>query len=223
MFIIMYLDCFACSKFEQTYQKIAKIYEASDDIIIAQAKIDDNKAVITEKDSVEYNNKPIVKFYPKGTDKIPIDVQEEAYQFEDLIEVINKHSEKKRQTNGHLDENAGVQLDLDSHIVSFLQAHEQNRESELNKIKEGHKKDANMSFYVRVLEKLDEKGTEFLVDEAKRIKKLISDDENTSTAKIDELTVRLNILKHIAKHAGITLEQNEEEEEKADEQLASEL
>jgi protein disulfide-isomerase A6 len=208
--------CGHCKSLEKTYQKVAYAYINEKDVVVA--KIDADKY---KKFSGKYGVKgfPTLKFFPKDNKDEPIDY-EEARDEESFINFLNEKTGTKRTVGGGFDSKFGTIEQFKELVAEFIAAAEDS--TKLKKIAEKAVKvakdvaDKNAKFYTIAFNKVSGGVSDYITKEIARIQKMI-DSGNLNPKKIDEFSIRLNILNEFIPK--VTKETKSEEADEEDEEL----
>lgn len=198
-----------CKKFDPTWQTLAKLYSTDKDMVVAQIDADFNKEFV-KRYSIETYPKMIL--WPKGTNKQPIDYQS-YWILESLVMFLNQYTSTQRRADGSLAKEAGLMLEFDGLIKRFFDEKEK-RDAHFEQLgaiikSDPEKKGMAGVYYVKVMEKVDAQGVDFIPREVLRLSKLIGETGAVPQQTWEELQVKRNILKQFASHAGVELPSDE--------------
>ena len=139
---------------------------------------------------------PTLKFFPKENK------EGEPYNggrtLGDFVEYLNARCETDRLEDGNYGPSAGVVASLDDDVDQFMSADAEKKPDLLKKTQEtieslqGIDKSHGL-YYTKVMEKVIEKGNEFVSIEFNRLARMISGGQ-LSAAKIDSFMKRQNVL-----------------------------
>jgi protein disulfide-isomerase-like protein len=184
--------CGHCKSLAPIYEKLANVYASDKGVVIA--KIDADQAAnkdLAQKYGV--TGFPTLKWFPKNNK------EGEAYSSgRDLpafVKFINEHSGTHRTPDGTLDTLAGRIASLDEIAAKFLSGDHAALLKQATKII-GELEAADLlhgKVYSRIFEKVKAEGKNFITSELARLTRLI-ESPSTGPSKIDEFTVRKNIL-----------------------------
>ncbi|OZJ05272.1 hypothetical protein BZG36_01960 [Bifiguratus adelaidae] len=183
--------CGHCKNLAPTYEKVGFAFANEGDCIVA--KIDGDSQTETAG-RYEVAGFPTIKFFPKGEDKTPIDY-EGGRSEADFIKFLNEKCGTHRVVGGGLDAEAGKIAELDTIAEKFVKAKEADRQTLQAEAKQiaSVNKSRYADYYAKVMEKVLENGDAFLRKEKGRLDK-ISSKGTVTPAKMDEFTIRKNIL-----------------------------
>ncbi|RHZ47470.1 hypothetical protein Glove_579g8 [Diversispora epigaea] len=183
--------CGHCKSLAPIYEKVAKDFAQESDVVVANLDAAEHKTI---GEKYEIKGYPTIKYFPKGKDKTPIDYNSGRTEKE-FVTFLNENCGKNRLVGGGLSENAGKIHDLDVLAVQFTKATTlKEKEKVIGESKSiADKLDTRFSrYYVKVMDKI--KGKEDYADnEIIRLEKIIKSG-TISEAKIDDFTIRRNIL-----------------------------
>ncbi|KAF5098243.1 hypothetical protein D0Z03_001250 [Geotrichum reessii] len=204
--------CGHCKNLKPEYQKVAAVFKNDNDkIIVAEV---DNTGDNTEglKDRFNIAGFPTILVFKAG------EKGHENYnggrKVDDFVAYLNEVAGLDRNLDGTLGDSAGRFKSLDVIAHKYVEAAEDIRKELLEKISvfvEGPEA-ASAKIYQRFAEKINTGSVEYLEKEIKRLGNIISKGALKSS-KLDELKIKLNILK--AYLPGQIIEEEVEEEEEA--------
>jgi protein disulfide isomerase len=183
--------CGHCKKLAPTWEKLASIYKNEENIVIANVDADKHKDV---GGRFGVSGFPTIKFFPKDN-KAGV-AYEGGRELPDFVKYINEKTGAKRTATGKLEESAGRISQLDSLVSGFLSS--TTKEDALKKA-EGVIKSLtgeaakHGEHYLNYMKAIIKKGKDVVETEAARLGKML-DGGNLTPNKVDEFTVRKNIL-----------------------------
>ena len=137
---------------------------------------------------------PTLKYFPKGSTKAEDYVGGRTEK--DFVEFLNIKAGTHRLEGGALDDDAGLVEVLDNVVTKYVEgAPLASAAAEAKKAAEGIK-DKFAEYYVRVFDKLS-KNEGYVQKELTRLENMVGKGGLVST-KLDELTVKINILRKFA-------------------------
>lgn len=118
---------------------------------------------------------PTLKFFGKGDDKEPITYQMERSE-EQLMKFINEKAGTHRLPGGGLDESAGIIEELDQLVRRYVPGDAAGLKSIYEDAKKAVKTITVPSAkqYIKVLEKITEKGAEYIEKESARLGRVLA-------------------------------------------------
>ncbi|KAG0166877.1 hypothetical protein DFQ28_006814 [Apophysomyces sp. BC1034] len=182
--------CGHCKNLAPIYEKVGSAFANEANCEVAKIDADVHKDIGTEYDISGF---PTLKFFPAGeTEPIPYEGPRSEAGF---IEFLNKHCGTRRVEGGGLHSEAGRIGKLDALAIQFVAAKKADR------VKVQEEADAlakviktrYAKYYAKVMEKVIANGDSFLDTERARLNKIAKSNEVTP-AKLDDFTIRLNIL-----------------------------
>lgn len=182
--------CGHCKNLKPQYEKLADIYERDEDVVIGLVDCTgEGTAELVEKFAIQ--SYPTILFFPaSGEDPVP-------YRFgrsvDDFVQFFIDKKASFRTADGGLAPEAGRIEALDTLAANIVSADSIAEAVEQFKQQATQSTGDTAKLYVRIAEKILEKGADYVQKETKRVsgivaKKVVSQD------KLDELQVKLNIL-----------------------------
>jgi len=184
--------CGHCKRLVPDYEKLSGIFKNDKDIVIAKIDADaaPNKELASKYGVTGF---PTLKWFPKG--------EKEAQEYSagrdvaSFVKFINEKAGTHRTASGTLTDSAGRVSALDALASNFASG------DKAALLKEAQAAVAGLSgvdatngkLYVKYMEKIQSDGKSFIATELARLERLI-DSPSTAPGKIDEFTVRKNIL-----------------------------
>lgn len=178
--------CGHCKTLAPKYEKVAKSFKRQKDVVIAKVDADKHKEL---GGRFGVSGFPTIKYFGKGASKQAEDYNGGREEV-DFVDFINKKVGSLRKTDGSLNENAGRIQELDVLAKKFKSGDDATL-AEAKKVADENKGEW-ASFYVKVMEKIQQKAT-YVDDEIARLEKVL--EGSISEDKIDQFTIRLNILR----------------------------
>ncbi|XP_062500839.1 uncharacterized protein LOC134178068 [Corticium candelabrum] len=181
--------CGHCKALTPKYEKVGAAYKNEPNCVVARLDADGHRS-IGEKYGV--SGFPTIKFFPK--DNKDGEEYNGDREEKDFVEFLNKKCGTHRLISGALDSSAGLVEELNELAKKFM-AEENNRDSimeQASAVADGHASKQDATYYVKVMKKIQEKGTEFVTSEVSRIERLLGG--SVSANKADEFTKRKNVL-----------------------------
>ncbi|KAI8335744.1 thioredoxin-like protein [Chlamydoabsidia padenii] len=191
--------CGHCKNLAPIYEKVATAFANEPSCQVAKIDADVERAIGTEYDISGF---PTIKFFPaNGGEPIPYDGTRNEAGF---LEFLNQHCNTRRVVGGGLDAVAGRIAQLDQLALNFVKATGAEAKKEIHiKATEAAAALENSryaKYYAKLMEKVVDGGDAFIEKEKARLDKIIK--SNTVTpAKLDDFTVRQNILNAFNKNA----------------------
>uniref|UniRef100_A0A1D1YIZ3 protein disulfide-isomerase n=1 Tax=Anthurium amnicola TaxID=1678845 RepID=A0A1D1YIZ3_9ARAE len=193
--------CGHCKNLAPTYEKVAQDYAQESGCIVANMDATKNEEVAKKYDVKGF---PTIKFFPKGENKTAINYQDGRSE-QDFVKFLNKNCGTHRLVGGGLSEEAGRIPELDALAIKFIKASTQ-KDADLiiTETKAAAKKSDSKfaQYYAKVMEKIKEKE-DYVDKEIVRLDKVIKSG-TISPSKVDDFTIRKNILANFHKDKDIT-------------------
>ncbi|XP_065828388.1 uncharacterized protein [Oscarella lobularis] len=181
--------CGHCKALTPKYEKVAQTFKNEPECVVARLDADGHRD-IGEKYGV--SGFPTIKFFPK--DNKDGEDYSGGRETSDFITFLNDKCGTHRVEGGGLDSSAGLIDELNVLAQKFM-AEEENRAAileEAGKVASEHSSPKDANYYVKVMEKIREKGSDFPTTESARLEKILGG--AVSANKADEFGKRKNIL-----------------------------
>jgi len=199
--------CGHCKSMKPIYEDVARTFKTESDCIVANVDADaaPNKP-LAEKYGVK--SFPTIKFFSKGNNE-PEDY-EGGRSEADFVSFLNEKCGTQRAVGGGLTDEAGRHAEFDALARKFFVSTGSARNSIYQEaVAFADKAGTASKHYLRVMEKLVNGAEGYLEKESKRLASIL-EKRGLSSAKLDEIKIKANILKAFA------AEKAEEAEEKAE-------
>jgi protein disulfide-isomerase A6 len=183
--------CGHCKKLIPDYEKLAAAYAAEKNVVIAKVDADAHKDVGGKFGVTGF---PTLMWFGKDNKENP-ERYEQGRDVPSFVSYINNKAGTSRQANGRLGESHGRLERLDAFAKSFLTGDQAATLTEVEEAVKSFVGDElkNAQYYVKVMQTIVTKGKDFVETELARLTKLT--EGSLAPAKVDEFTVRQNILK----------------------------
>uniref|UniRef100_A0A2A4K2Z3 Endoplasmic reticulum resident protein 29 n=1 Tax=Heliothis virescens TaxID=7102 RepID=A0A2A4K2Z3_HELVI len=177
----------------EAFVALAKDAKDVDDLLIAEVGVKDygekDNEALAKKYGATKDNFPVVKLFVKGkSEPIPFD-DSKGFSSDELRRFV-------RENTGIYLSLPGCVKELDKLAIQFMKSKKDDRKKVLKKaeefVKNMDKDSSSGKIYKTIMEKILEKGDEFVQSENERVKKLLS--EKVSNEKKKQLGTRINIL-----------------------------
>lgn len=175
--------CGHCKHLAPEYEKAAEQLKGGK-VVLAEVDCDAHKDLCSR---FEVRGYPTLKWFPKGETK----PQEYSggRSVADFLSFIKTRAGIVRSESGSLSEDAGRVKELDEIAAKFVAAEDKEK-----LIEEAKKIEAKTGkVYVKIMEKIQKKGAEFVEKEKARIDNMLESGK-VNEKKVDEFTIRKNIL-----------------------------
>ncbi|KAJ3202265.1 hypothetical protein HK099_001904 [Clydaea vesicula] len=183
--------CGHCKTLAPIYEKVAKNFQTEKNCVVANLDATVHKG---PSDKYEVTGFPTLKFFgAKNKEPIPYNGGRTE---EDITKFLNEHCGTFRVPGGGLNKNAGLIAEFASIVKKFFKATKQERlviQKEFKDLATKFTNNKYTKYYVKVFEKVIEKGSDYIKKEVSRLTRLISG-KNSLPEKIDEFFHRRNIL-----------------------------
>ena len=183
-----------CKSLAPTWETLANDFAGEPTVLVAKvdAEAPDAKSIAQEHGVTSY---PTIKFFEKGS--MSAQKYEGGRSEKELLEFLNEQADTHRMVGGGLDAKAGTIDVLDAVVSKFTKG-----ESIASIAKEAHKvakdlKDKSAEYYLKVFQKL-ETNEGYAQKELSRLQNLLKKG-GLAPEKLDQLTVRSNILRQFSK------------------------
>jgi protein disulfide-isomerase A6 len=183
--------CGHCKKLAPDYEKVANAFVNEPNVVIAKIDADKHKDLASKYGVSGF---PTIKFFSKSN-KEPISY-DQSREVEAFVNFINEKAGTERMVDGKLKETAGRIESLDAIADKVAKGENVNNLiKEAETIVKGLPKDKQTSgkYYLKVLESVKSKGKDFVSNEISRLNRML--EGSVSPNKVDEFTIRKNILK----------------------------
>lgn len=183
--------CGHCKRLAPVWEKLATIFKGDDSIVIANVNADVHKGLGAKYGVTGF---PTLKFFPKDN-KEGLNY-ENGRELADLVSYINEKTGSKRLESGLLDSTVGVVESISQEIKRYIEnPANEILESARKLVNDISEKDPKVSLiYNRVIKSI-ENSVDYIAKEVSRIERILKG--SLTPAKIDDFTVRLNILKSL--------------------------
>jgi len=182
--------CGHCKKLAPIWDKLASIYKNENEVVIANIDADKFGDVGTKYGVSGF---PTLKFFPKDNKEGV--AYEGGRELSDFVKYINEKAGTKRSESGRLEETVGRVSSLDDLASTFLSSDKnsvlKSAEDKVKTLKGTESTHGDL--YVKYMKAIINKGNNFVESEKERLAKII-DGGSVSSQKVDEFTVRKNII-----------------------------
>eukprot|EP00897_Mesotaenium_endlicherianum_P007810 jgi/Mesen1/7057/ME000369S06382 len=186
--------CGHCKSLEPVYEKLATAFKGDKDVVIAKLDADAHKDLAGRFGVAGF---PTIKYFSK-VDKEEGENYEGGRTLDDMVKYINQKAGKFRSADGTLNKKAGKISELDALAGKYVAASAEERASIIKEAETAagavdETRTKNAGQYLKVMKNINEKSNEYPEKEVARLERMLSG--SLSAAKIDEFTVRRNIVK----------------------------
>jgi len=181
--------CGHCKRLAPDYEKVAAAFANEPNVVVAKIDADKHKSV---GGKYGVSGFPTIKFFGKNSKDG--EAYESARDIQSFVDYINQKAGTSRDAKGRLGSSAGRIPELDAIASQFASGDADALIKEAENIVKGLSGASadNGKIYTKVMAAIKSKGKAFLESEPARVEKLLSG--NITPAKVDELTIRKNIL-----------------------------
>jgi len=181
--------CGHCKHLAPDWEKLGLAFQNEDNVVIAKVDADQHKDIGSRYGVSGF---PTLKFFNKG-DKEPV-AYDGARELAALVTEVNNKAGTKRQADGTFESSVGRVTQLDE-LAEYFMSKPGERVKLIAQAEEAAKKSgaSTAEWYVKFMKAIDKKGNDWIAQEKGRVQGYLSD-RKVDGKKIDELSVRLNIL-----------------------------
>jgi len=181
--------CGHCKRLTPIWEKLAGVFKNEKDLVIANLDSDANKDFATKYGVSGY---PTLIYFSK-TDKVG-DRYSGGRELPDLVAHVNSKAGTNRLDNGRLAANIGRDSALDE-LAQKFKANPSERASILSQAESlaASSSNSHAEWYPKFMGVIIKKGDDWVAKEQERVKGIL-DGGNLSGEKIDEFTIRTNVL-----------------------------
>ncbi|KAI6654100.1 Protein disulfide isomerase-like 2-1 [Oopsacas minuta] len=185
--------CGHCKNLAPVYEKLGTAFKNEENCVVARIDADAHRDI---GQRYEVSGFPTLKFYPK--DNKVGEPYNGGRTAEDFVQFLNERCGVERTVDGDLGPNAGVIASLDDEVDEFMSAEADKKPEILKKTQEAidsleDSEKADSAYYTKVMEKVIEKGEDFVANEFDRLTRMMTGGQ-LSSGKIDSFTKRKNVL-----------------------------
>jgi len=179
--------CGHCKRLTPIWDKLASVFKTDKDVVIASLDADAHKDLGSRYGVTGF---PTLIYYSK-TDKTG-DRYAGARELTDLVSHVNSKAGTKRLDSGRFEASVGRDSALDELAKKFISSPSE-RSAIVAQAEAIAKNDPNLAWYAKFMSVIIKKGDGWVATEQARVQGLI-DGGNLSAEKVDEFTVRTNVL-----------------------------
>jgi len=192
--------CGHCKALKPQYEKVAKAFKDSKDVVIAALDADTHRD-IAQKYGI--SGFPTIKFFP-ATSKKQVVEYDLGRSAEDFVRFINSHAGTDLDVGGMPSSAASRIKALETPVREFIKSKGRNLEKAKVAVEEIIQSDSsikgqlkeNAKYYLKVMEKYAQSGEEYILKEIQRLENILKNEEgNITDAKRANFLRRLHILK----------------------------
>jgi protein disulfide-isomerase A6 len=181
--------CGHCKHLAPDWDKLGAAFQNEENVVIAKVDADAHRA-IGEKYGV--SGFPTLKFFTPS-DKTGVSY-DGGRELTTLVSEVNAKANTQRTTDGLFEGTVGRVSELDE-LAEYFVSKPNDRVKTITQAEEAAKKsgNANAEWYVKFMKAIDKKGASWVSQEKDRVKGYLTEGK-VDGKKIDELSIRLNIL-----------------------------
>ncbi|XP_057963347.1 probable protein disulfide-isomerase A6 [Malania oleifera] len=188
--------CGHCKHLAPVYEKVATAFKLEEGVVIANIDADKFKD-LAEKYGV--SGFPTLKFFPKGN-KAGQDY-DGGRELDEFVTFVNDKCGTSRDGKGQLSSKAGIVTTLDDLVKEFISASNEEKKAVFARIEEEVAKLTGSTarygkIYLKSAKNCLEKGSDYAKNEIQRLHRML--EKSISPAKVDEFTLKKNILSTFA-------------------------
>ncbi|ODV91772.1 hypothetical protein CANCADRAFT_30104 [Tortispora caseinolytica NRRL Y-17796] len=191
--------CAQCKKMAPEYEQLAEIFAKDKDVVIARIETSKETGIghATQYGVASF---PTLMLFKKDAKENPLQYKGER-NAETLLEYLRERVGTKRTLTGNLDTDAGVVEELNELFATLVEAEAEHRAAVVEEIKtkvqELKTNGTDVDAYEKVLAKLAE-DADYIKKEIKRLTALLKNSASLAREKVDQSTIKLNVLKSIS-------------------------
>lgn len=184
--------CGHCKSLAPTYEKVATTFAAEDNVVVAKVDADKHRD-LAQRFGV--SGFPTIKFFGRGEDK-EASAYESGRDEQSFVDFLNEKAGTNRVSGGGLNEKAGTVPELDQVAAKFAADPSEDHVAEARELIAalGDKAKATGRHYVKTMQKVMKKGSDYVQKEIARLGRMIDSDSISATKKT-LFQIRTNILK----------------------------
>ena len=192
-FVMFYAPwCGHCKTFGPAYETIARTFAAdSASVTIAKIDLEADEAGMLIAERYNIRGYPTLMWFPKANKEgEPYEGPRDA---KEIVQFVNANSGLRRVLGGALEALAGTHAVLDGIAKQFMQAPSDAVEF-VGKMEQADAEASVKAVYVKVMQRVLEKGKEYIAREKARMDALLADQSAMSLEKVDEFVKKRNVL-----------------------------
>jgi len=184
--------CGHCKHLAPEYEKVANVYANEPNVVVAKIDADKYKDI---GGKYGVSGFPTLKWFSRNNKETPEDYSG-GRDVDSFVQFINSKSGINRLASGRLSSNAGRISSLDAITSGFVASDKKealisNAEAIVAELSGDQK--TNGGIYVKLMQVIQKRGNDFVDTETARVDKML-EGSGISASKVDELTIRRNIL-----------------------------
>jgi len=181
--------CGHCKHLAPDWEKLGLAFENEDNVVIAKVDADQHKELGTKYGVSGF---PTLKFFNAGN-KEPVAYDGDR-DLPAMVAEVNLKAGTKRQIDGTFEPSVGRVTELDE-LAEYFMSKPGDRVKLIAQAEEAAKKSKapTAEWYIKFMKAIDKKGKDWVLQEKVRVHGYLTD-RKVDGKKIDELSIRLNIL-----------------------------
>eukprot|EP00871_Galdieria_phlegrea_P004081 jgi/Galph1/4674/GphlegSOOS_G3338.1 len=192
--------CGHCKALKPQYEKAARTFKDSGDVIVAAIDADMYSDIAKQFDVTGF---PTILFFPAEKNKKPVEY-DSGRSAADIVRFVNRHAGTDLEVGGFPTADAGLVPALENSVRELVKAGGQNLDKVKKSVEQIINSDAsikgqmkqNARYYVKIMEKYAQAGEEYVRKEIQRLENMLKNDEgNINSSKLANFQRRINILK----------------------------
>jgi len=180
--------CGHCKHLAPEWEKLAIAFQNEHKVVIAKVDADAHKGIGTKYGVTGF---PTIKWFGKGVTGEP-EQFDGGRELPALVTAVNGRAGTKRQGDGTFETDVGRISALDE-LAEYFVSKKSERSSYLAKAEKAAKGTESGSWYVKFMQAINKNGDDWIAKEDTRLKGYLAD-KKADAKKIDDFSVRLNIL-----------------------------
>lgn len=183
--------CGHCKRLTPIYEKVAESFKSDHNCVVAKVDADNSEnRPLSEKYGI--SGFPTIKFFPKDNkDGVEYDGGRDE---QDFVDFLNKKCKLNRRLGGSLNEQEGRIEKFDELVKKFM-SDKAGRDSilaEATAAVEGQEDEKAAKYYIKVMQKIQEKGDDYPANEVQRLERMLGG--QMSSKQVDSAHRRKNVL-----------------------------
>jgi protein disulfide-isomerase A6 len=180
--------CGHCKSLAPDWEKLAVAFQNEPNVVIAKVDADAHRDLGTKNGVTGF---PTLKFFGKGVSGEPV-TYEGGRDLAALVTAVNDRAGTQRDNEGLFKPLVGRISELDE-LAEYFMAKKNERKQLLAKAETAAAGTATGSWYVKFMQAVNKKGDDWVSLEDTRLRGYVND-KKTDAKKIDDFSVRLNVL-----------------------------
>eukprot|EP00794_Sanderia_malayensis_P018781 gene18781-20672_t len=183
--------CGHCKRLAPIYEKVAETYKYDHNCVVAKVDADNaENRPLSEKYGI--SGFPTMKFFPKNNKDG--EEYEGGRDEQDFVDFLNTKCKLNRRLGGSLNEQEG-RIDKFDELAGKFMAKKVSKDEVITEAKaaiDGQEDQKAAKYYVKVMEKMVEKGDDYAAKELERLERMLGG--QMSSSQVDNVYRRKNVL-----------------------------